>query len=549
VVKSLKGMDRLSDSLLNQLKRSPGFTNLPLPLLQDLRLVLSEGIANAFRHGSCGAKAPCRVSLAADPKKLQILIEDKGKGFNIAASMKNLPQEEALSGRGLWILKNLMDKVRYRRGRPNVLELTRKLSRPKNLDAAIELFDLLHHAIQQLKPKKALYEQFIEFITDLFNVERASFLLYDRDEKLLKVATSRGIAPRIAAKVRIAPGEGIAGFVFKSSRPMLVHHLSRMKKGEPKPRKKGYQSSSFVSVPVIASPFHIGEETIGVLNLTDKRDGTRFTEGELKLLNLMAGQAASAFRIRDLLDTVRSHEALNKEFEIVQEIQNRLLPTEFPALGDLDIGGACKLSNRGGGDYYDIVKVETRIRGVMADVSGHHVGSAITMASFRSIFRSLVYDPNTPGELLRVLRWAMHQDLVKLHQFISCWTFDYQSSGALRVSGAGHPPVFIFRAKSKKWEMVESKHIPLGLEDESEQHNVQLQLEKKDWLFLYTDGLFDPRMRATGFDKFRFFEFVETHSQLPAQEMVQKIIEEVAPHQMAIRSPDDVAILAFHRGR
>jgi len=541
-------MDGLVVALINGLKRSKNFSNLPMPLLQDLRLAIVEGIGNAMRHGGCNPKRPCRVSLKAEPKKLIVRIEDRGLGFNLNSALKKRPQDEAVSGRGLWILKNLMDKVVYRKGRPNVLELTRKLSRPKNLDAAIELFDLLHRSIQQLRPKKYLYEQFIEFMTGLFNVERASFLMFDRETQTLKVATSRGITPKIARKVSIAPGEGIAGYVFKTSRPMLVHHLSKMKKGSPKPRKKGYRSSSFVSVPVVASPFHIGEETIGVLNLTDKRDGSRFTQGEVKLLNLMAGQAASAFRIRDLLDTVRSHESLNKEFEIVQEIQNRLVPQDFPKIGDLDIAGACKLSNRGGGDYYDAVKVQQSMRGVLADVSGHHVGSAITMASFRAIFRSLVIDPNNPGELIRVLRWAMHQDLLKLHQFISCWTFEYHSGGMMRMSGAGHPPVFILRAKSKKWESIESQHLPLGLEDDSEPHISKVQLDRKDWLFFYTDGLFDPRMRATGFDKYKFYEIVESNSHLKSQEMVQKIIEEVTPHQMSIKSPDDIAILAFRRG-
>jgi serine phosphatase RsbU (regulator of sigma subunit) len=55
-------------------------------------------------------------------------------------------------------------------------------------------------------------------------------------------------------------------------------------------------------------------------------------------------------------------------------------------------------------------------------------------------------------------------------------------------------------------------------------------------------------MRETGFDKQRFCEIVEANLDLGAQPLVDKIIAEVSPHQMSIRSPDDIALLVFRRG-
>lgn len=547
-VGSMRGLDGSIDRHLRKITRQKAYENLPPALLRDLKLVLVEGVTNAIRHGGAGAKKPARVVIKVSPRVIEMAVEDSGPGFSMKSTLRERPRETDTSGRGLWILKNLVDRVQYERGRPNRLRLIRNLTRPKKIDAALELFDALHRSIQQLKPMKQLYDQFLDFVVDLFNVERASLLVYDGKAGKLKVATSRGIAARLVPKIQVLPGEGISGYVFQTARPLLVHNSKRPEKGTPRPRGKGYQSGSFISVPVIASPSRIGEQTIGVLNLTDKRDGSRFSPSEIQLLGIMAGQAASAFRIRDLIDTVKSHEGINKEFEIVEEIQNRLLPQSFPKVGDFDVGAFCKLSSRGGGDYYDLVAVDDVVRGVIADVSGHHVGSAITMASFRSIFRSLVYDPHTPGSLLQALRWALHEDLVKLHQFISCWVVEIQKSGAVRASGAGHPPLLHYKFKQKKWLSYDSEHLPLGLEDETEGQNLRIYLDKRDCLFFYTDGLFDPRMRETGFDKQRFCEIVEANLNLNAQQMVDKIIAEVGPHQMAIRSPDDVALLLFRRG-
>ncbi len=506
-----------------------------------------EGVTNAVLHGKVSPHKPGKILFSANPQKIEVQILDWGEGFNLPKKIRTLSAGEEVSGRGLWILKNLMDEVNYRRGRPNRLILVRKLLRPKKLDAALELFDRLHEDIRQLKPKKHLYDEFIDFVVDLFNVERASFLLFDAETQKLRVATSRGIPPKVASRVTVTPGEGIAGYVFQTGRPLLVQNLARMKGPSPRPRQRGYHTLSFVSVPVIASPLHIGEETLGVLNLTDKRDGRPFVQEELKLLNLMAQQAAGAFRIRDLIERVGAHEGVKKEFEIVREIQGRLLPTRFPKTEELDIGAACQLSERGGGDYFDLIPVEDKIRGIIADVSGHHIGSAITMASFRAIFRTLVYDPLSPGELLQGLRWAMHQDLVRLHQFISAWLWEYRSDGKICVSGAGHPPLFHFQGHSKTWKTYLSQHLPLGLEDEEPPQNLELTLKPGDILFFYTDGLFDPRMRATGFDKQVFCKWVEGNAHLSAQDLVQKIIREVSPHNRVLSSPDDIAMVALKR--
>ncbi len=544
----LRGVERDVAKLLKELAASKSFSQLPPGLLSDLKLGIVEGLTNAIHHGSVGTKKPAQLRFEANPNRIEVVIEDSGPGFSLAALLRRrLPSELDSRGRGLLILKNLFDTVHYRRGRTNRLILRRKLSRPKRFDDAIELFNLLQEAIQQLRPKHQLYERFIDFVVGRFNVQRASFLLFDPESELLKVATSRGISPRVAKSIAVEPGEGVSGFVFKTSRPLLVNNTSRVKQGTPKPRRQGYESKSFVSVPVVVSPLHLGEETIGVLNLTDKRDGSSFTNEELKLLNLMATQAATAFRIRDLIDAVQSHERANREWQIVHEIQSRLLPGSFPDLGDLEVAGRCQLSPRGGGDYFDVLKIDNVLRGVVADVSGHDVGSAITMASFRSIFRSMVFDPNSPGYLLQVLRWAMHEDLLKLHQFISCWIFEYRAPGKVKVSGAGHPPLLHYRADLKKWQTTFSKHLPLGLEDESKPQNTAIVLGKGDVLVIYTDGLFDPRMRATGFDKQTFSDFIENHLHLSTDALAAEVAREVKPHHLALSNPDDIAFLILRR--
>lgn len=535
------------DRWLRQLTKKKGYSNLPKSLLQDLKLAVIEGVGNAFRHGGCGRKVPCQLVMVVGPKQIQVEVTDKGPGFKIKPALEAGAQELATHGRGLWIIKNLVDELSYRRGKPNRLILKKKLIRPKNIDAALQLFHELQGTLQELKPLEALYQQFVDYIMELFNAERASLLIYSPELGVLKNAISRGISKSIQAKLAIKPGEGVAGYVFQSSRPLLVNNLKRARAKGIQARNKGYATNSFVSVPVIASPMQIGESHLGVLNLTDRRDGTPFSSQDLKLLNLMATQAASLFRIRALIDQVKKGEAINRELEIVSEIQERMLLREFPKIKGIQIAGRCQLLPRGGGDYFDVFKVGEGLRGVMADVSGHNVGSALTMASLRSMVRSLFFDPSKPGELLKVLRWAMHEELTRLGHFISCWVWELLPSGQLSLSGAGHPPALIFRAGKQAWESIAAHHLPLGLEDEDRAQNQKLRLKQDDWIFFYTDGLFDPRMRETGLDQEKILQaMVELRGSTP-EKMVEEIFNLIEPHHQLLESPDDVALLAIKK--
>jgi len=53
-----------------------------------------------------------------------------------------------------------------------------------------------------------------------------------------------------------------------------------------------YRTTSFVSVPVVA-----GTETVGVVNATDKRDGSAFGPGDLDIVRSLAGAAALGIKV------------------------------------------------------------------------------------------------------------------------------------------------------------------------------------------------------------------------------------------------------------
>lgn len=87
-----------------------------------IELALQEALANAVRHGCKGdpsKKVQCCVSCDASGEVL-IVVRDPGEGFDPAAVPNPLDPENILkgSGRGVYLINQLMDDVRYHdRGR------------------------------------------------------------------------------------------------------------------------------------------------------------------------------------------------------------------------------------------------------------------------------------------------------------------------------------------------------------------------------------------------------------------------------------------------
>ena len=82
----------------------------------DILVALQEALANAVVHGchSDPSKAiDCRVDV--DPSAITITVRDPGEGFHVAATEAagtNLSEH----GRGIQMMRGLMDEVTFRRG-------------------------------------------------------------------------------------------------------------------------------------------------------------------------------------------------------------------------------------------------------------------------------------------------------------------------------------------------------------------------------------------------------------------------------------------------
>ncbi|MBF0254766.1 MAG: ATP-binding protein [Candidatus Omnitrophica bacterium] len=84
----------------------------------NLRLSFEESLINAIRHGNrLDPALKVKVQMTLTEARLYVRIDDEGAGFDYQ-NLKDPTEEEnlqAYSGRGVYLMKHLMDEVRYSR--------------------------------------------------------------------------------------------------------------------------------------------------------------------------------------------------------------------------------------------------------------------------------------------------------------------------------------------------------------------------------------------------------------------------------------------------
>jgi len=102
-------------------------------LANQLNIVLTESIVNAIKHANATDPAKeVHVRINVSDREISIMVYDSGCGFDLNSLASPCFDSDALEekGRGIFIIRSLMDHVEYRKANGgNVLEMRKKLVR------------------------------------------------------------------------------------------------------------------------------------------------------------------------------------------------------------------------------------------------------------------------------------------------------------------------------------------------------------------------------------------------------------------------------------
>jgi len=510
----------------------------------DLRVAFVEAIANVIKHaGELDQKGVVTGQLFLDEKTLGFEVFDHGPGFGLNEVPVPDLNDFQSSGRGVFMMKQLSDSLEYKKKlRKNVLTFKRHLLGYEETTRGLDLLYELSEAIIRNVSLDEVYQIILEQALELFNVERASILIYDETVKALRMVASRGISDDVKKKTTVRAGDGVSGYVYQHGRPLLIEDVDSNKRGIEK--KDHYKTRSFISAPMVCSPLRYDEKPIGVINLTDRLDGKEFTKKDLKLLSTIANQAMACVYIKGLVEEIKTTVSLKQEMEQIRKIQSSYLPKKPPVIKNYSLAGRCEMAQSVGGDYFDYFYEKPYLFLVVADVSGHDVSSAVTMVNFRSQLKSILKVSSNPGEILSQLNNSIYDDLQNSEQFVSCLLIKLNTeTGVYEMANSGHYPPLLFKGTTP---LVESGLV-MGIEQEEEYNCVEGKLAVGDEMVLFTDGVVESMNdegKMFGLEK---LQKSMDHFEKDALTRVHRIIGDVLKYRNVNQALDDITVVSVSR--
>jgi len=174
-------------------------------------------------------------------------------------------------------------------------------------------------------------QQVLDYLLDVVAAQTAadnlSVMLFNEEEGCLRIAASRGMSEELARKIKIRPGDKIAGWVFAERKPVILNRETQ-------------QDSPFADllkrpeiVSAVSFPMIVRERIFGVLNVSHTDGDVRFADSSIEMLGILCTQAALA------LENVRSIASMEEKTRLQTLLEQYVAPevAELMLAGDADL--------------------------------------------------------------------------------------------------------------------------------------------------------------------------------------------------------------------
>ncbi|MFN8454416.1 MAG: GAF domain-containing protein [Anaerolineae bacterium] len=210
------------------------------------------------------------------------------------------------------------------------------------------LYDQINHHVQELKTLNEIGQAITSTLdlkktltlitshaTHLMKVAAASVVLRDDEAEEVWFAAASGEGSEAVIGLRMALGQGIAGWVAAQGEPVIVPDVY----ADQRFFRDMDKSSGFTTQAIVCVPLQSKGRTIGAIEVMNKKAG-EFSKDDLALLQALAAPAAAA------IENARLYEEQADTIRRLAETQSQLVQSaKLAGVGQLAAGIAHEINN------------------------------------------------------------------------------------------------------------------------------------------------------------------------------------------------------------
>lgn len=407
-------------------------------------------------------------------------------------------------------------------------------------------------------------ESFLEYcnklISERVGADGCVILLADDYDNTLAVKSLTGSFPppyklpedlphkplRVETNLRFAQfpfTDNIFGEIFSAKEPVFIPDSVK----DPRVFQNGPEEFLKCGGYIFA-PIKQQDTVVGLVALSRLPTKAKFTKEDFETAIILADAVSTSIKpLYSFLDYAE-HTELNKDGNIATKYQKDLIPQKLPVIPNISIGCFSNAMENVCGDYYDVlVSRKDRISFVMADVAGKGMNSLVVMIMIRAILRLAV---NTAQSASTILSWANRGiciESAKIDHFASVALINYNSTtNEAQIATCGNNPVFVYSAAEKSFKQISLASEPMGVEKDTQFHDIDVKLNSGDIIVTCTDGLLESlNENGVQYAVENLSKVVIRNSQQNAKDISARVKDDLKRYCGSTQQYDDQSILVI----
>ena len=239
--------------------------------------------------------------------------------------------------------------------------------------------------------------------------------------------------------------------------------------------------------------------------------------------------------------------ALRQELGVAAQMQESILPTEFPRDPRYELHASMTPAREVGGDFYDFFRLEDDRMGiVVADVSGKGVPAALFMMVSRTLMKGTAIGETNPERCLREVNELLSESNEESMFVTVFYTTLDPASGRVAFANAGHNLPYVVKSSGEVRQVDSAPGIVLGVLPDFEFPGGTVDLEPGDVLFFYTDGVNEAMDEAgVEFGDERLAAVLAEAAGSSADAFSERVVQAVHAHAGEAPQSDDITCMTL----